>query len=377
MQVAVPHSARAEVKQGQRILELDGLRGIAILMVLAYHYLAFVPAKRSLLYYLMLPLNIGWSGVDLFFVLSGFLIGGILIDHRASPRYFSSFYLRRIHRIFPLYYGICICAAIGAWLWASPLFLSAMPLWAYLPFLQNFASFWVFTFGAPWLSTTWSLAVEEQFYMILPVMVRVLPQRAIAIFACCCLIGAPLLRAFMIFRGYEFTQIYPLFFCRCDALAYGVLAAMIVRNARARDFLTRNRTAFFIVYAISAAACTSMFKIAVFPFVGTAGYSIMDAFYFLTVLCVLIIPMSWMNRALVWKPLLWMGMVSYAVYLFHEPARYTLFWIFLHEREPAIHSGFTFGLTLAALAITLVCARLSWSLIERPLISRAHRRYQY
>ena len=90
----------------ERILELDGIRGVAILLVVLYHYVAVpIPADASagLLFVRQLFSN-NWSGVDLFFVLSGFLITGILIDHRNTRHYFKVFYIRRISRIFPLYY---------------------------------------------------------------------------------------------------------------------------------------------------------------------------------------------------------------------------------------------------------------------------------
>ena len=103
----------------------------------------------------------------------------------------------------------------------------------------------------------------------------------------------------------------------------------------------------------------------------------MDTFYFLTVLCVLAVPLAPLNRLLVWRPLLWLGMISYALYLFHEPARYTLFWIFFHNRDLTIHTPAQLLVTLAALCITFACAWISWVLMEKPLIARAHRRYKY
>ena len=153
----------------RRIPELDGLRGFAILLVLVYHYIA-TPEHRPLgfpLHRLFQALSVCWSGVDLFFVLSGFLIGGILLESRESPRYFQAFYLRRIHRILPIYYS-------WLFLYVVVRFVSARlaPGWsllnssdytgvpAYIVFIQNFFYFrsrldWI------WLGVTWSLAIEE------------------------------------------------------------------------------------------------------------------------------------------------------------------------------------------------------------------------
>jgi peptidoglycan/LPS O-acetylase OafA/YrhL len=96
-----------ERSQQARIPELDGLRGVAIASVLVFHYLAIQGAtpQHTLTSYLQRLTIMGGTGVDLFFVLSGFLIGGILLDVRESPRYFSTFYARRFFRIFPLYYA--------------------------------------------------------------------------------------------------------------------------------------------------------------------------------------------------------------------------------------------------------------------------------
>ena len=90
----------------ERKLELDGVRGLAILLVLIWHYVnrEVDPNANIVLVYLKLAANVTWSGVDLFFVLSGFLIGGILLDHRTCSNYFRVFYIRRVCRIFPLYF---------------------------------------------------------------------------------------------------------------------------------------------------------------------------------------------------------------------------------------------------------------------------------
>src|SRR5882672_5687186 len=93
----------------QRIPALDGLRGVAILMVLLNHFLPdrnYAPSR--VMTWLSNAARSGWAGVDLFFVLSGFLITGILIEAKASPHYFRNFYMRRVLRIFPLYYGALV-----------------------------------------------------------------------------------------------------------------------------------------------------------------------------------------------------------------------------------------------------------------------------
>src|SRR5215467_9983632 len=168
---AVPVAERSvdpTLADSHRKLELDGLRGIAVLLVVYHHWMP-------------LTLNISgdsvagrlgalsWSGVDLFFVLSGFLIGGILLDHKNSPSYFKTFYIRRVCRILPLY---ILCLALfymtksSGWLWNSPL-----PWYSYATFTQNFwTAFRGNSAEALWLVPTWSLAVEEQFYLTLPLL---------------------------------------------------------------------------------------------------------------------------------------------------------------------------------------------------------------
>ncbi len=169
-----------------RIPELDGLRGIAIGMVLLYHYFFFHAPKvpGSFAAYAQVPLRLGWSGVDLFFVLSGFLIGGILLDARGSSNYFKVFYKRRFFRIVPLY-AACLAAAFAlytlshvgvanrfAWMYDGKL-----PWASYSLFLQNFWMARFNTAGAFPMAVTWSLAIEEQFYLTLPMLVRFLSRR--------------------------------------------------------------------------------------------------------------------------------------------------------------------------------------------------------
>jgi peptidoglycan/LPS O-acetylase OafA/YrhL len=156
-------SPRLSVSEA-RLLELDGLRGIAILMVLICHY-GLAPdiahAAPSSLH--VFSFHIFASGVDLFFVLSGFLISGILLDHRDSVSYFRTFYGRRIFRIFPVYYGFLLgTAAAGMALHIyhkpTPLFDARAPYWTFVLFLQNFSLSWFGDSGWTTVSMTWSFS---------------------------------------------------------------------------------------------------------------------------------------------------------------------------------------------------------------------------
>src|SRR5688572_26568085 len=154
-----------------RIPHLDAIRGVAVLMVLVWHYFCgnINAETHSTLAYLNRAFGLMWSGVDLFFVLSGFLITGILMDNASSPNYFKVFYIRRVCRIFPLYFLTILLFVLFGWFLTGPgfrwLFAEPLPLWSYLTFTQNFVMGFQVE-RAYWLGLTWSIAVEEHFYLI-------------------------------------------------------------------------------------------------------------------------------------------------------------------------------------------------------------------
>src|SRR5947209_649249 len=174
-------AAAAYPPPGTHMPALDGLRGLAILMVLAFHFsLGHLAPERFLLAIPYTVAGIGWVGVDLFFVLSGFLITGILYDAKASQTYFRDFYAKRVLRIFPLYYGVLV-----AFFMVIPLVhplrsvteLKPVQAWAWLyatNVKDSLAGDWCFDKVWVRLNQFWSLAVEEHFYMIWPVAVLLL-----------------------------------------------------------------------------------------------------------------------------------------------------------------------------------------------------------
>src|SRR6267154_983284 len=238
-----------------RILQLDGLRGMAVILVVLYHYsLDLVLPTGSFLTYLKIPFRMGWCGVDLFFVLSGFLIGGILLDARESPRYFQTFYSRRFHRILPLYYiwiGAYFLIAFTLLPHSSGSFKIEPEKWTIVPtyifFVQNLVKKRLSWIAAAWLSPLWSLAVEEQFYLVMPFLVRFFPRRWLLVSLFAAIAGAPLARIIVFHWDAGHTAQYVATPCRADALAMGVLLALGWRNESWKSRFMRARKLLYVV----------------------------------------------------------------------------------------------------------------------------------
>ncbi len=172
-----------------RIPELDGLRGLAVLGVLVYHchpFLVGTPAHEAALW--------GWAGVTLFFVLSGFLITSILLESQKKPHYFRNFYGRRLLRIWPLYL-LALAAYVIQWATFGPdpttAAVRTVPWWAYVLLVQNLLPLPM----PPALGPTWSLAIEEQYYLLWAPMVRYLKRPwLLALLLAATLAGSPLMR---------------------------------------------------------------------------------------------------------------------------------------------------------------------------------------
>lgn len=369
-------SLPAPKRSGRRIPELDGIRGLAIAMVLAFHYFAGTLPAKNFLYYALLPTHLMWSGVDLFFVLSGFLIGGILLDQRESQGYYSVFYLRRFHRIFPLYYLMIALFLAGRWLLPhAPIFVGRMPLWVYPLYAQNLMG--DYTKAAPWFGPTWSLAVEEQFYLLFPAIVRVFNRKALLIFLGLCVAGAPVLRTILILHGNGPEQVHALLPCRADTLALGVMAALIMRSEGAKMWVLQKRGVLYACLSVLILGIASTVKWTNYLYAGAVGYSMFAFMYFLLIVLLLVTPFAAMSRFFRLRTLGWLGVVSYCVYLIHEPVRTgVLYLLGLQSFDGRVTLG-TVCASIASFAVTLGIAQISWILLERRLIERAHKRYRY
>jgi peptidoglycan/LPS O-acetylase OafA/YrhL len=375
-----------KIVQG-RLPALDGLRGAAILMVLVYHFTLYggmQPDTAPDALYAGVAM-LGWVGVDLFFVLSGFLITGILRDTRDEPFYFRNFYARRTLRIFPVYYATLIVAfgLIPALFTISDGFerLLGDQLW-YWTYLVNFEvarDYWPEFFA---LGHLWSLAVEEQFYLLWPLLVFCVRGRRLGAVCIAIVAAAPLIRWGLVQAGSTLGA-YVLMPARSDALALGALIALIARKPGGVARLARSVRP---VMAVSASALLAMLLwrgglgtedrvVQVF------GFSAVALFFGALLVLALAAPAeSALGKLLRNRALRITGQYSYALYLFHHPIA-----IFLGANYMPVGSlprllgsqlpaqVFFFAVAGAA---SFALAWLSWRLIELPFL-RLKTRFPY
>lgn len=358
-----------------RIPALDGVRGVAILLVLIWHYgqnqLRGEPGTAVAA--LKQVLGFTWSGVDLFFVLSGFLIAGILIDQRQSPRYFQTFYIRRACRIFPIYYlnvlvffGLALLA-VGETGPLDRLFMSAdVPFWSYATYTQNI---YMGLHGAGtggWLAVTWSLAIEEQFYLLLPFLIRFAPYRWLPYLLAWFILSAVTLRfAYPGLSAYINTP------WRADALLLGALIAWALRDDAIQDWLRSTRTWLGTVAAAMAVGVVAAAWGGRLVLGGPITHFVLALLYAGVILVLLLSPRGVMDRMLSVRWLRWLGTISYAVFLVHVPISALVhYWI--RGQFPSIASWADAAVTATALVLTLIVAQASYWLIERRMIALGH-----
>jgi peptidoglycan/LPS O-acetylase OafA/YrhL len=336
----------------EKIPQLDALRGIAILLVIAHNATLHYGTAS----YLHPLFDRGWMGVDLFFVLSGFLISGILLDTKESPNYFKNFYARRVLRIWPLYY--CLLSfmfVVLPRLSASQgvtIFAKSSPWWAYPLFLQNFLLPLSTDASGP-LGVTWSLAIEEQFYLVWPIIVRFLSRRQVAILALVEIAASPVLRYFL---AAHHIHIYANFFCRLDGLMLGAFLATLVRS---RDFVRERYIGVALAVLIAAAPLAVFMDLRraewiVFTFTSLAAGSIVYLAMFWQ--------KKWLQRPLSNRFLLFTGTISYGLFLLHKIAFAGVDGLQVNYiRHPFVTLGVIF-------AGSYVLAIISWTVLEQPFL---------
>jgi peptidoglycan/LPS O-acetylase OafA/YrhL len=320
---------KSQLNFSRRIPELDGFRGIAVAVCLFFHYV-WIPTLSpppAQLNFFHRATTLLWSGMEMFFVLSGFLIGGILLDSRNSPNYFSTYYIRRFCRILPVYLlftglvGIAylvVYRPTGARLdWA---FAGKLPWYSYLSFTQNLWMAKWNTFGSPIMGITWSLAVEEQFYFVLPFIIRFVRRSALPYVFMAGIAIAPLVRLFIVYRfRTHLLATYVLLPSRMDSLFLGVLCAYYLREPGVWNWLVKRRSTVWMVFLALLAGMPALNSEGL-PFTllyVSVGYGWMSVFYLTGLILALTDSQSFLSRAMRWRWLTGLGTISYGVYLFY------------------------------------------------------------
>ena len=364
----VPTATRPIPRPGEHLPALDGLRGIAIIVVLCFHSLVLRPDMGTAANLYLKVMSGGWVGVDLFFVLSGFLITGILHDSKGSPQFFRVFYMRRFLRIFPLYYAFFLVAlfVLPETFRITPEF-SQRQAWCWL-YLQNLAPWWDAQFSLPYpLSPTWSLAIEEQFYLVWPFIIFGL-SRTVAMKWCAAIIPMALaLRCAHLAGGVPEGLIYSTTWCRVDTLAAGAFVALAVRGPGGVASVARRAKPVAILSAIAILVVgirqRDLMNHGTWLF--TFGLTAI-ALFFASLLAMLLAASQagLTHRVLTNGFLRSVGRYSYAMYLFHLPVQMHISYHWW-TREPILRGEISpllgqFISHLLLFAVTYGLALASW-----------------
>jgi peptidoglycan/LPS O-acetylase OafA/YrhL len=385
------------LQTGEHVPALDGLRGIAILFVILFHYVtasnfggdSFVTRKILGVCVCM------WSGVDLFFVLSGFLITGILLRAKDSPGYFRNFYMRRVLRIFPLYYGALVVILL-----VVPHLVSAITpaiqrifdaqgwLWAYSEDIaitvhndDFFDPDWL------WVGHFWSLAVEEHFYLVWPLVVFVCSRRALIGTSLALIVLAPAIRFTMLAMHFDPAAVYTLTLSRLDELAFGGLLAVLAQRSSYEQLARLARWCL----GGSLLYLTAVLLIRRKPFYWAhwsalgVGFSALAALAGALVVFAVGPTRGRYRRVLESRVLRWFGKYSYGAYVIHTPMQPVYLRLFPPGRIAELAAGLghtgsrlagLLGFAALGMSLTMLLAMASFHAFEKPFL-KLKRYFEY
>jgi peptidoglycan/LPS O-acetylase OafA/YrhL len=342
-----------------RIPELNGIRGIAILLVLFVHLTVILPESAGARALLRVAIG-GWAGVELFFVLSGFLITGILADTVGKPGFLRSFYARRALRILPLYYLVTIISFV-----VLPLIETSKSarfatvgddqIWYWL-MLPNVAIAHASGFRHGIMDVTWSVAIEEHFYLVWPVMLLLLKGRGRVIFCASVFAASLALRSALTLRGFDANNLYVLTPTHLDGLAAGSLIALLIRSEIKPATQVIVARALLVIGAAGFAGCVAGGRTPDYyanPWVLTGGIAFLAIGFSGVILRTYLARNrpSLGKRILASRALVAFGLYSYALYLFNLPLRALIRDTVL---TPESFSGFPGGVMIGQFTFYLV-----------------------
>jgi peptidoglycan/LPS O-acetylase OafA/YrhL len=368
----------SQARASGHLAGLDGVRGLAILLVVGSHFLGTELEGGIAAWLLMKGASYGVLGVDLFFVLSGFLITGLLLEAKGDAHYFRNFYARRTLRIFPLYYFVLTmlflvwpriatpspmlsaAARHQAWLWTytTNFYVASHPSWHALTYVTHF----------------WSLAIEEHFYLFWPLVVFLFGRPALERICIGVIAGALALRVGLALAGVNEVSIAVLTPCRLDALCMGGLMALLVRRPGGLEaWVERSgRIALLVGAAVVAVSVFSARTQLGLPVLHQVRSSLYAVFFTALTLSSLKPATALTGRLFQGTFLRFLGKYSYGLYVYHA----LLYWAFeehgvpgrllamVGHPAPALVLNFALGLVLS-----LLVAVLSYELIEKRFLA--------
>ena len=359
---------------------LDGVRGLAILMVMAVHFVGDAPADGTLQRLVVKAASYGVLGVDLFFVLSGFLITGLLLEARGQPHYFRNFYARRTLRIFPLYYGVLavLFLVLPALVTPSPLLEVARRhqtwLWTYTTnFYIALTSSWA---SLTYVSHFWSLAIEEHFYLVWPLVVFSFSRTVLERICVGVILVGLALRLVLVAGGMSELSVSVLTPCRIDTLVVGALLAILVRREGLGTRLVERAGALLLVL-LGAVLVVSLFGVLTGLWLPVLHQIRGSLYAFLFGALTLASLRGSSGRERLARPfrgrlLRFFGKYSYGLYVYHGLFTWYLLETQANERLDRWFGG-RHGLTLVArvvlgVGVSLGVAVLSYELMEKKFL---------
>ncbi len=353
---------------------LDGIRGLAILLVMAVHFIGDATPRNFAERLAVKLASYGVLGVDLFFVLSGFLITGLLLDAKNDPHYFRNFYARRILRIFPLYYLvlallflvlprlIALTPALElarerqVWLWTytANFYIAAKSSWAALTYVSHF----------------WSLAIEEHFYLLWPLVVFLLSRETLARICVAVIGGGLILRIALSLAGISELSISVLTPCRVDTLCVGGLLAVLARHDRLGEWLVQRSTRAALALGgaiVTISAWCAVVRIGL-PLLHQVRSSLYALFFGALILLSLQRGTNVLARAFQGGVLRFFGKYSYGLYVYHGLLTWYLLEHRVHERVDLLlpnHSLAIAATAVLGIGTSILVAVLSYELFEK------------
>jgi peptidoglycan/LPS O-acetylase OafA/YrhL len=359
-----------------RISSLDGLRGIVILAVVIYHYFNNLISANSSTFNLIFKslTKYFYTGVDMFFVLSGFLLGGILLKNKTSPHFFKTFYIRRICRIFPLYFLVIILVylicSIGIGKGTTWWFSDKIPTWVYFTFLQNIFMGIKDLLGNSWLIPTWSLGVEEQFYLIISFLIYFSPKKTLVAILIIGIVLSPIFR-------YNATTEYGIssfLYCRLDSLFGGIVVAMLNQNEHFLIFFKKYLNYFYALTLILF-GITILFSLGKWHMPLYIVNSWFSVIYMLLLLLVLNDNKNIFSKLTNFSFFVNLGIHSFSIYLLHQIILGLCFFGILNKL-PQINSTQDFFSVLICAITTYFVAKFVYINFEKKFMDYGHR-YKY